>query len=51
MKVERLIDTKDIMVAKKAMLILKNNYVPTHDAKGLHEKKTVTWPEEHKCAV
>ena len=40
MKVERLIDTKDMMVKRRPLLILKNNYVVTHDAKGLHKKTT-----------
>ena len=39
MKVEILIDTKDITVEERSLLILKNNYVATNDAKGLHERQ------------
>ena len=43
-KVEILIDTKDIMVRKK------NNQVTMLDVKCLHEK-AITWSKEHKGAV
>ena len=37
LEVEKLIDTKDIMVKIGPLFILKNNYFATRDVKCLHE--------------